>query len=47
MKRKVIEYLPFMGIVLVICTTSWLAGRTFPAPAPVSESRGRRRRVSA
>ncbi|WP_345565333.1 hypothetical protein [Nonomuraea rosea] len=36
MKRKVIEYLPFMGIVLVICTTSWLAGRTMPAPEPVS-----------
>ncbi|GAB2956643.1 hypothetical protein ACFMQL_00125 [Nonomuraea fastidiosa] len=30
MKRKVAEYLPFFGIVLVVCTASWLAGRTPP-----------------
>ncbi|MFI7614260.1 hypothetical protein ACIBP6_23805 [Nonomuraea terrae] len=31
MKRnvgKVVEYLPFLGIVAVICTASWLAGRS-------------------
>ncbi|SEG90440.1 hypothetical protein SAMN05444920_10730 [Nonomuraea solani] len=38
MSRKIIEYLPFLGIVLVICATSWLAGRTLPAP---SVTRGR------
>lgn len=29
--RRVAEYLPFMGIVLVVCTASWLAGRGRPA----------------
>nr|SBO98290.1 hypothetical protein BN4615_P7806 [Nonomuraea gerenzanensis] len=30
MKRKIVEYLPFVGIVLFICTASWVAGRTPP-----------------
>jgi hypothetical protein len=33
MSRKIVEYLPFLGIVLVVCTVSWLAGRTLP-PGP-------------
>ncbi|MEO3888855.1 hypothetical protein [Nonomuraea sp. B5E05] len=42
MKRKVVEYLPFMGIVLMICTASWLAGRSYPArPAAPGRVRGR------
>ncbi|MFG1710546.1 hypothetical protein ACFLIM_46005 [Nonomuraea sp. M3C6] len=45
MKRKVIEYLPFMGIVLVVCTASWLAGRTFPGP--ITGRRFKRRNESA
>ncbi|MGR6917082.1 hypothetical protein ACU635_22830 [[Actinomadura] parvosata] len=27
MRSKVLEYLPFVGIVLAICTASWVAGR--------------------
>jgi hypothetical protein len=34
MKRKVVEYLPFMGIVLFICTASWWAGRALPGTPP-------------
>ncbi|MET8869026.1 hypothetical protein ABZW11_39385 [Nonomuraea sp. NPDC004580] len=34
MKRKVAEYLPFLGIVFVVCTASWLAGRTQPEGVP-------------
>ncbi|MET7331288.1 hypothetical protein [Nonomuraea sp. NPDC005650] len=37
MSRKVISYLPFVGIMLVTCTASWLAGRT----GPEGRSRGR------
>ncbi|MEV1176244.1 hypothetical protein [Nonomuraea sp. NPDC049784] len=37
MKRKVIAYLPFFGIVLVTCASSWLAGRKIPG----RETRGR------
>lgn len=35
MNRKIVEYLPFLGFVLVICTASWLAGRALPEPARV------------
>lgn len=28
MRRRVADYLPFMGVVLVVCTASWLAGRS-------------------
>ncbi|WP_165959459.1 hypothetical protein [Nonomuraea longispora] len=31
MKRKVVEYLPFMGVVLMVCTASWLVSRSFSA----------------
>jgi hypothetical protein len=34
MNRKIIDYLPFLSIVLVICTASWLAGRTSPGRGP-------------
>ncbi|WP_188188199.1 hypothetical protein [Nonomuraea sp. SYSU D8015] len=41
MNRKIIEYLPFLGMVLAICTASWLAGRALPDPAPAHRRRGR------
>lgn len=27
MKPKIIDYLPFLAIVLFICTAAWVAGR--------------------
>lgn len=27
MKRKIVDYLPFLGIVLFVCAASWSAGR--------------------
>ncbi|MFB4275975.1 MULTISPECIES: hypothetical protein [unclassified Nonomuraea] len=42
MKRKVLEYLPFLGIVLFICTTSWLAGRTTAGTISLGRSAVRR-----
>jgi hypothetical protein len=33
MNRRIIQYLPLLGIVLAVCTASWLAGRSLPAPA--------------
>ncbi|SDJ90614.1 hypothetical protein SAMN05421874_10421 [Nonomuraea maritima] len=35
MKREIVEYLPFLGIVAVICTASWLAGRSALTKRPV------------
>ncbi len=35
MKHKIAEYLPFLGIVLFICTASWLAGRVPPERSAV------------
>ncbi|RVX42330.1 hypothetical protein EDD27_4954 [Nonomuraea polychroma] len=37
MKRKIVEYLPFVGFVMVICAASWLAGRALPEPVPVRQ----------
>ncbi|SDL70231.1 hypothetical protein SAMN05421869_12996 [Nonomuraea jiangxiensis] len=42
MKRQVIEYLPFLGIVIVIVTTSWLAGRSLPQVRASATRQGRR-----
>ncbi|QYC43045.1 hypothetical protein Nocox_27245 [Nonomuraea coxensis DSM 45129] len=33
MSKKIVDYLPFLGIVLAVCAASWLAGRTLPPPA--------------
>ncbi|MGN9842893.1 hypothetical protein ACTMTI_32700 [Nonomuraea sp. H19] len=43
MSRKVAEYLPFLGIVLFVCTASWLAGRALPGG--VRHERGTRGRT--
>ncbi|SEU08074.1 hypothetical protein SAMN05421811_105639 [Nonomuraea wenchangensis] len=32
MGKKIVDYLPFLGIVLAVCTASWLAGRTLLPP---------------
>ncbi|MEO3870264.1 hypothetical protein ABGB18_15730 [Nonomuraea sp. B12E4] len=42
MRRKVLEYLPFMSIVLVIVTASWLAGRGLPEYRAPGTRRGGR-----
>jgi hypothetical protein len=41
MSRRIVEYLPFLGIVLMICTASWLAGRSLPAPRGRADKIGR------
>lgn len=41
MKRKIVDYLPFLGIVLFVCAASWTAGRA-PGRAPSGRTAVRR-----